>query len=190
MPGMRGLITTPALILMPQPRRTMIKISREWATPLTIGVFALMSVTGLLMFFHLDSGVQKAVHEWAGWVVVAAVVTHAAANWLGFKRYFSGKGRSVAILAACGLALALSFVPLQGEGQGMSPPGIAIQAIARAPVTAVAPLFKLSVDEARQRLASAGIMLAGDDASIASAIGGDREQLGRALAALSQAAPR
>ena len=28
------------------------KISREWATPLTIGIFALMAVTGLLMFFH------------------------------------------------------------------------------------------------------------------------------------------
>ena len=40
------------------------KISREWATPLTIGAFGLMSVTGMLMFFHLDTGFNKLAHEW------------------------------------------------------------------------------------------------------------------------------
>lgn len=29
------------------------KYLRPWATPLTIGAFAIMSTTGLLMFFHL-----------------------------------------------------------------------------------------------------------------------------------------
>lgn len=42
-------------------------ISRNWATPLTIGSFLLMAVTGLLMFFHLDTGLNKAAHEWLGW---------------------------------------------------------------------------------------------------------------------------
>jgi hypothetical protein len=171
-----------------EPSLTMIKISREWATPLTIGVFGLMAVTGLLMFFHLDSGVQKVVHEWAGWAVVAAVAAHAAANWLGFKRYFSGKGKALAILGSCAAALAITFLPLQGQGGGASPPAIAIQAIARAPIASVAPLFKQTPEQARQRLSVAGITLADDQASIASAIGNDREQLGRALAALSQPA--
>ena len=40
------------------------KVSRDWATPVTIGSFGLMAITGLLMFFHLDSGLNKTAHEW------------------------------------------------------------------------------------------------------------------------------
>lgn len=60
----------------------MIKVSREWATPLTIGLFLLMGVTGLLMFFHWDNSLQKTLHEWLRWLMVAAAVVHALANWL------------------------------------------------------------------------------------------------------------
>lgn len=54
----------------------MIKVSREWATPVTVGVFVVMAATGLLMFFHLDIGLNKAAHEWLGWLMVAAVAAH------------------------------------------------------------------------------------------------------------------
>jgi hypothetical protein len=169
----------------------MIKISREWATPLTIGVFGLMAVTGLLMFFHLDSGAAEdgARMGRLGGGGGGRCCT-SPANWLGFKRYFSGKGTALAILGSCAAALAITFLPLQGQGGGASPPAIAIQAIARAPIASVAPLFKQTPEQARQRLSVAGITLADDQASIASAIGNDREQLGRALAALSQPASR
>ncbi len=98
-------------------------ISREWATPLTIGAFALMAVTGLLMFFHLDNGLQKSVHEWLGWLLVAAVAVHAAANWLGFKRYFQRLGRGQAILAVCALALVGSFF-IASPTAGGAPPQV------------------------------------------------------------------
>ncbi|EWS63204.1 hypothetical protein Y695_03563 [Hydrogenophaga sp. T4] len=40
---------------------------RPWITPLVMGSFALSAVTGVLMFFHLDTGLNKAAHEcWAG----------------------------------------------------------------------------------------------------------------------------
>jgi len=165
----------------------MVKISREWATPLTIGVFALMSVTGLLMFFHIDSSLQKTVHEWAGWVVVAAAVLHVTANWLGFKRYFK-PGVGAAIIAVCALVIGASFVKL-GGGQGgepMSPPAIAMRAISQAPVKSVAPLFGKSSEQALQALAGAGVALADDNQSIGSVTGGNREQLAHALQALSR----
>lgn len=47
-----------------------------------------MAITGILTFFHLESGLNKTAHEWLGWLMVAGVAAHAAANWLGFKRYF------------------------------------------------------------------------------------------------------
>ena len=44
---------------------------RESATPLTIGSFLLIAITGVLMFFHLDSGLNKLAHEWLGWAMIA-----------------------------------------------------------------------------------------------------------------------
>ena len=35
-----------------------------------MGAFTLSAVTGVLMFFHLDSGLNKAAHEWLSWAMV------------------------------------------------------------------------------------------------------------------------
>jgi hypothetical protein len=165
-----------------------LKISREWATPAAIGIFTLMAVTGLLMFFHLDSGLQKTVHEWAGWLVVAAVVAHAAANWLGFKRYFTGSGKSPVILGVCALVLAGTFFSLPGAAEQASPPALAMRAMSQAPVGTVAALFGKTGEQAVKDLAAAGIVLPNEQATIGSAIEGDREKMGQALRAISRKA--
>ena len=162
----------------------MTPISREWATPLTIGAFALMAVTGLLMFFHLDNGLQKSVHEWLGWLLVAAVAVHAAANWLGFKRYFQRLGRGQAILAVCALALVGSFFIAAPTAGGAPPPVLALRAVAKAPLSTVALLANKPVEQVRSDLAAAGIQVADANASIESAVQGQREQLGRAMTAV------
>lgn len=115
------------------------KIQREWATPLTIGAFALMATTGNLMFFNLDSRLNKTAHEWLGWVMVTGVVLHASVNWLSLKRYFTGKGPARAILVASVVLIASSFVQLAGDGDG-PPPFLAARAVLSAPLATVAPL--------------------------------------------------
>jgi hypothetical protein len=62
-------------------------ISRDWATPITMGAFLLMSVTGILMFLHLDTGLNKEAHEWLGWAMVAGVALHSVANWGAFSKH-------------------------------------------------------------------------------------------------------
>jgi len=164
----------------------MIKVSREWATPLTIGVFVLMGATGLLMFFHGDNSLQKTLHEWLGWLMVAAAGVHALANWPGFKRYFK-PGRALALMALFALVLAGSFVPWPGGTQkGPSTPGLAIQAVSGAPIRLLAPLYGKTPEQARQALAEAGITMADDEATLATAVGKDRARLGLALKALAQ----
>lgn len=164
----------------------MIKVSREWATPLTIGVFVLMGVTGLLMFFHWDNSLQKTLHEWVGWGMVAAVVVHALANWLGFKRYFK-PGPALWIMTLFALVVVGSFVPWSGGAKkGPSTPGLAIQAVSGAPIRLLAPLYGKTPEQARQALAQAGIALADDEATLAAAVGKDRERLGLALKTLAQ----
>ncbi len=165
-------------------------IPRDWATPMTIATFVLMATTGLLMFFHLNNPLQETLHAWIGWVMVVAVLLHAAANWFGFKRYFQSLGRAPAIMSLVALLFAGSFVfAPAGEGE-MSVPAVAINALAEAPLRQVAPLFGKSAGQARQELAAAGIVLPDDDTPIARVAAGSREKVGRALQVLAhKAAP-
>ncbi len=164
---------------------------REWVTPLTIGAFALMAVTGMLLFFHRDAGLNRTAHEWVGLILIAAVVFHVSANWISFKRYFLGGlvGRSLIALGV--VALAASFIPM-GGGQGGSPPALAMRAVNRAPIVAVAALAGRPTEAVLADLAEAGLRLPGPDASLDSVIKGDRELQGRAMRTLfgNAATPR
>jgi len=53
-----------------------------------------MGVAGVLTFFHLDSGLNKIVHEWASWAMLIGVGAHLVLNWRALAGYF---GRSVAL---------------------------------------------------------------------------------------------
>jgi hypothetical protein len=94
------------------------RISRDWATPLTIGAFGFMSVTGVLMFFHLDQGFNKLAHQWIGWVLIAGVVTHVMVNWRSFKSYFSSSNLARGIIGVCAIVLAATFISLPGKRSG------------------------------------------------------------------------
>jgi hypothetical protein len=160
-------------------------ISRQWATPLVIGAFAIMSVTGTLMFFHLNSVLSKPVHEWAGLVLVAGVILHVVVNWRAFKSYFSGL-LGLAIIGLGVVILALSFLPLGGAkgGGGPSAPVLAMNAIAKASISNVAALTGRPVAQVMEDLSKAGISLPSAEASIDSATRGDRALQGKAMAVL------
>lgn len=156
---------------------------RDWATPLTIGAFALMAVTGLLMFFHLDTAFNKPAHEWVGLVMIAAVAAHAAANWFPFKRYFLASATGRALIGAGLAVLALSFLPIGGS-EGGSPPVLAMRAVSHAPIGTVAALAGRPTEAVLADLAAAGLRLAGPEATLDSVVKGDRELQGRAMRAL------
>jgi hypothetical protein len=166
------------------------KISREWATPLTIGAFGLMALTGVLMFFHLDTGLNKLAHEWLSWLMLAAVVAHASTNWLAFKRYFlsSRTGRGILIVSA--LVIAASFAPKPGRGDAQaSPSALAIKSLSQAPLAQVAPLTGKPVEQIMAQLAAAGIQVTRADQSLAQVLGNDRDRIGKAIKIVLGAAP-
>jgi hypothetical protein len=157
---------------------------REWATPLTIGAFFLMSVTGVVMFFHLDTGLNKVAHEWLGWVMVAGVGAHAAANWSAFKRYFLANRTARLIIGLSLVVLAGSFVGLPGGRQGQPPQVMALKAVTKAPISAVAPLSGRTAGQVLQDLARAGINLPNTDASLDSVLANNREMQAKAMGVL------
>lgn len=163
-------------------------ISREWATPLTMGAFGLMAVTGILMFFHLDTGLNKTAHEWLGWVMVAGVAAHAAVNWAGFKRHFLSAGLGRAILAISMLITVASFIspPRVGSG-GLPPPVMALKAVTKAPLSNIAPLTGKTVERLMVELAQAGIRIPDAGASLDSVLAGDRTLEAKAMTVIFDA---
>lgn len=166
------------------------KIAREWATPLTIGSFGLLAITGVLMFFHLDSGLNKLAHEWLSWILLLAVGLHVAVNMLSFKRYFSApRGRWV--IGASAVLLALSFIPLRGASS--QPPFVApVKALAAAPLPLLAQVAGVEPGVMRSRLQQAGLAPASDADSVSSLVGGDTKRQVQVLARVlgPAAAPR
>ena len=150
-------------------------IKREWATPITIGAFLLSGVTGILMFFHLNSDLNKAAHEWLSWALVVGVVLHIVVNFPVFKRHLSNK-KAQLIMGLFTLILVLSFLPITG-GKGepkFAPP---VRALASAPLSTVAQVANVSSEELLERLEDeAGISAESETQSIQELVGDNLRQ--------------
>lgn len=161
------------------------KISRDWATPITVGSFGLLAVTGVLMFFHLDSGLNKLAHEWLSWVLLAAVGLHLAVNWPAFRRHLM-QPRARLLMGAGALVLALSFLPasLFGSGGGDDgPPYLApAKALAQAPLPVLAQVAGVPEAELHRRLADAGLTVDPAAANLAAMAGPDTRRQVQVLA--------
>ena len=130
------------------------KITRDWATPLTAGAFLLVATTGVLMFFHADSGFNKDAHEWLSWALLAGVVLHVTSNVAAFKKHLAGRSGQ-AIVGAFAVVLGLSFISMEEEEA--EPFTAPVQALADAPIISLAQVANTTPDEVVQRLQKAGL---------------------------------
>ncbi len=159
------------------------KTTRLWATPITAGAALLLTVTGVLMFFHADTGLNKVAHEWLSWLFLAGLALHVFANLRGLKRHLMQR-RGQLLLGGSALVTALSFLPLGSASDG--PPFRApIAALARVPVTTLAAVAGIAPEEMLARLQVAGAAFISADQSLLDVVGTDThaqlEVLGRAF---------
>ena len=154
---------------------------RKLVTPLTIGAFVLMATTGVLMFFHKDTGVNKLAHQWLSWLFLTAVVLHVAVNWLAFKRYFlSPKG--LAVIGVMLAVLGASFYPWQGIKP--EPPARAVmKALGKTPLSELAPIAHATPDELVAKLRARGYAVTSADQTPAD-IAGDPKKSDAVLGAV------
>lgn len=99
--------------------------TRQFATAFTIGAFLISSVTGILMFFHWDTGFNKLAHEWLSWILVAGVGLHIYVNWTSFSKYFKNT-RTVSLISFLTLVLILSFLNFDKNNSKGSKEGVAL----------------------------------------------------------------
>lgn len=156
---------------------------RAWATPLVVGAFLLMAVTGVLMFFHVNTGLAKGMHEWAGLVMVTGGIAHLWLNWRAFTTYLK-RPVGAAIMGLGAVALGVSFLSLGGVGG----PGEAIagvmQSVGNAPVSVLAQLSGKTADDVVATLSGLGLTGATADSTVSALTGGDREGQMEALGAV------
>ncbi|MEZ5676100.1 MAG: DUF4405 domain-containing protein [Thalassovita sp.] len=155
---------------------------RKYATPLTIGSFILMAVTGTLMFFHLNTTFNKVAHEYLGIVMIAAVVLHLVLNWRAFTTYFK-RPLAMGIMGIFILALGLSFIP--SSQKGGRPEFGAVRMVISAPVSTLAPMLGTDTQGVIDRLAAQDVA-ATPDQSLSDLTGGEMGKAAALLVALKQ----
>ena len=138
---------------------------RAYATPLTIGTFLIMGATGILMFFHTNTTLNKVVHEYVGLVMVAAVLLHVVLNWRAFQTYFK-RPVALTLMTASAVMLAASFVSLGDDAGDARPDIIALQMVSSASLTDLAPLMGTDAENLIAKLAEQGVTATADQTLI------------------------
>jgi len=129
---------------------------RNWATPLTISTFILMSVTGILMFFEQESlGLITVVHQWISWLFVLGVGGHVIANIKPFKNHLKTFWGKVSVLVFT-LVLVASFYSW-GLITGPQLERPIEHALVKAPLSALALVTYTDPDALIQKLRDHGI---------------------------------
>ena len=139
---------------------------RQWATPLTIGAFILMAMTGLLMFFHLQTGLVKPAHEWLSLVMVSAVGLHLLVNWRAFKRYFTQK-IGIALIGLFTILTITAIAYPSQEGRAGGPPDKqAVSLVLNLPMSSLASITHKNVESIQAQLSQKGFTISDPNASL------------------------
>lgn len=118
----------------------MSEILMRYATAAAAALFAVVAVTGVMMFFHVDQGFVGEMHEWLALVFVAAAAVHVWRNWGGFKTYVRRRTLVVPTLITGFVALAF-LVPAMLGGGGKEPVPRVFNAIENARLADIATLI-------------------------------------------------
>lgn len=130
--------------------------SRQVITSFTIALFLIISVTGVLMFFHIQSGPIRVLHEWLSIVFVVFGVLHVVVNWQVFLTYLKKP-------AMITFFVLIAILPLFLIGNGNERGGNPIMGIMRnleeSSLTHIAPLFGMDESKAIATLQEHGIKI-------------------------------
>jgi len=87
---------------------------KTWVSPgLAIG-FLVISVTGILMFFHIENGLIMNLHEWMGLLFVGVGIFHLVINWKAFLSCFKNRP---AIISLCAVSIISLLIGISSENR-------------------------------------------------------------------------
>lgn len=166
---------------------------RSWVTPLTIGSFLLLGVTGLLMFFKVRGALIVVAHEWLSPIFVVGAGLHIALNW-GAVRANLSRARGSIIVGLFAALLAFSVAPCEKTAEIAREHGHGQEALCRrvaalllqARLSTVAALTGRTPEQLRGRLGRCGVRTTADEVSLVDAAQQSQVSPLRALDAVLQ----
>jgi len=129
---------------------------KKYATAATIGLFAIVGLSGVLIFFHIGDGLLMGAHEWLGLVFVAASVLHVVRNWNGFAKTVKAKSGKTALALTAIATTAFILASTQGSGNPMKE---FVMASAQAPLPQVAQVLNVPLDNLITDLKAQGFLV-------------------------------
>ncbi len=136
-------------------------IKRKPATSLTIGLFLVMTISGLLIFFELGTGGIRATHEWTSIAFSVAALMHILVHQKPFTRYF--KERTVAYIL---LAVSLGGALYAQSRNDLYAAEETYQQVIHSNLSDLTPLLGEDIGALRQKLAALGAPARDPDQSI------------------------
>lgn len=127
----------------------------RYGTPLTAGLFAVSTVSGVALFFHWSPRSFHAMHEWLSMLLIAPFVLHLVKNWSSLLAY--AKRRTLLIPLALSVVLAVPFVVMAAKnGNRVRPATQTVSLMTQARLVDLAPVFQSTPESLLQRLQGHG----------------------------------
>ena len=161
-------------------------IKREWATPWVIGAFLLSGVTGITLFFKVNTQLGQLAHEYLGLVFIVAIMAHLTPSFLNVKRYFRNP-KALVIIGVYALILIGTFVPFGPPKQSgdKNTLRLFLNAALHAPLQDVAKIIGRDPNDLIKQLQANGYDIKSPSESIIDSSGSGPAQQLRGLSAIS-----
>lgn len=92
---------------------------KSWASPFIAVTFVAVSITGILMMFHLKLPGVYPIHQWGGCLFILAGAFHLLLNWREFVSYFRNNlAISSTLIGILALILIAVFLPSHEHENG------------------------------------------------------------------------
>lgn len=128
----------------------------RYGTPLTVGLFAVSSISGIALFFHWSSRTFHAMHEWLSMLLLAPFALHLWKNWKPLLAY--AKRRTLFVPLVLSVVVAVPFAVMAGRGGGRAgnPSFQTVALMNQASLADLAPVFQSTPEGLLQHLQERG----------------------------------
>lgn len=143
----------------------MIQFINRFATPLTTGLFAVSTVSGVALFFHWLPATFHGMHEWLSMVLLLPFAFHVWKNWRPLLNYARNGTLALPLIASLIIAVPFAVSGLSGAGGG-NPAFRVASVMTQATLSDLAPVLKTSPDALVARLKVKGFPASSTDQTL------------------------
>ncbi len=135
------------------------KLAR-YATPFTVGLFLVSTISGVALFFHLGPKYFHEMHEWLSMLLLLPVVFHIQKNWTSMTGYF--KRKTIWMPTLLSLAGGMVFVFMAWNSPAR-PPSPSAKLLGAQSIASLAPIMGTNAADLQSWLTAKGYVAAPAD---------------------------